>query len=96
MTASVSRWPTEWEASGHHEDISAVKRWKAFSGGAETVTDLRIGGKAAKVRDLTDRSGRSAKGGAKGEAYTFQALSSSIGDTVKNIGDALSTAARKG
>ena len=52
--------------------------------------------KAAKVRDLTDRSGRSAKGGAKGEAYTFQALSSSIGDTVKNIGDALSTAARKG
>jgi hypothetical protein len=52
--------------------------------------------KASKVRDLTDRSGRSAKGGAKGEAYTFQALSSSIGDTVKNIGDALSTAARKG
>ena len=33
--------------------------------------------KAARVRDLTDRSG--AKGGAKGEAYTFQALSSSIG-----------------
>jgi hypothetical protein len=52
--------------------------------------------KAAKVRDLTDRSGRGAKGGAKGEAYTFQALSSSIGDTVKTIGDALSTAARKG
>ena len=51
---------------------------------------------AAKVRDLTDRSGRSAKGGAKGEAYTFQALSSAIGDTVKNFGDALSTAARKG
>jgi hypothetical protein len=51
---------------------------------------------AAKVRDLTDRRGRGAKGGAKGEAYTFQALSSSIGDTVKNIGDALSTAARKG
>jgi hypothetical protein len=58
----------------------------------------RVGGrrKAAKVRDLTDRSGRGAKGGAKGEAYTFQALSSSIGDTVKNLGDALSTAARKG
>ena len=52
--------------------------------------------KAAKVRDLTDRSGRGAKGGAKGEAYTFQALSSSIGDAVKTIGDALSTAARKG
>ena len=51
--------------------------------------------KAAKVGDLTDR-GRGAKGGAKGEAYTFQALSSSIGDVVKNIGDALSTAARKG
>ena len=52
--------------------------------------------KAAKVRDLTDRSGRGAKGGAKGEAYTFQALSSSVGDAVKNLGDALSTAARKG
>ena len=52
--------------------------------------------KAAKVQDLTDRSGRGAKGGAKGEAYTFQALSSSVGDTVKSIGDALSTAARKG
>ena len=51
---------------------------------------------ASKVRDLTDRSGRSAKGGAKGESYTFQALSSAIGDTVKNIGDALSTAGRKG
>jgi len=48
---------------------------------------------ASKVRDLTDRSGRSAKGGAKGESYTFQ---SAIGDTVKNIGDALSTAGRKG
>ena len=51
--------------------------------------------KAAKVRDLTDRNG-GAKGGAKGEAYTFQALSSSVGDAVKSIGDALSTAARKG
>ena len=51
---------------------------------------------AAKVRDLTDRSGRGAKGGAKGEAYTFQALSSAIGDTVKNLGDALTTVARKG
>ena len=52
--------------------------------------------KAAKVQDLTHRSGRGAKGGAKGEAYTFQTLSSSIGDTVTNIGDALTTAARKG
>jgi len=52
--------------------------------------------KAAKVQDLTNQSGRGARGGAKGEAYTFQALSSSIGDTVKNLGDALSTAARKG
>jgi len=52
--------------------------------------------KAAKVQDLTDRSGRGARGGAKGEAYTFQALSSPVGDSVKSIGDALSTAARKG
>ena len=52
--------------------------------------------KAAKVRDLTDRSGRGAKGGAKGESYTFQTLSSSVGDTLKSLGDALSTAARKG
>jgi len=44
---SESRWPTEWDASGHHEAISAVKRRKAFSGGAETVTDFRMGGKAA-------------------------------------------------
>jgi hypothetical protein len=58
--------------------------------------EIRPLSSAAKVRDLTDRSGRSAKGGAKGEAYTFQALSSTVGDTLKNIGDALSTAARKG
>lgn len=51
---------------------------------------------AAKVRDLTDRSGRSAKGGSKGEAYGFQALSNSVSDVMKNFGDALSTAARKG
>ena len=52
--------------------------------------------KAAKVQDLTDRSGRGARGGAKGEAYTFQALSSSVGETVKSLGDALSNIARKG
>ena len=52
--------------------------------------------KAAKVRDLTDRSGRGAKGGAKGEAYTLQSLSSAVGDAVKSLGEALSTAARKG
>jgi hypothetical protein len=51
---------------------------------------------AAKVRDLTDRRGRGAKGGTKGEAYTFQALSSSVGDVMKNFGDALNAAARKG
>ncbi len=52
--------------------------------------------KATKVRDLTARSGRSAKGGEKGEAYTLQTMSSAIGDAVKSFGDALNTAARKG
>jgi len=57
--------------------------------------------KAATVRDLTDRNGRHAKGGStseayRGEAYTFQALSSAVSDTVKNFGSALNTAARKG
>ena len=51
---------------------------------------------AAKVRDLTDRNGRRAKGGSKGEAYTLQALSSAVSDTVKNFGSALNTAASKG
>ena len=52
--------------------------------------------KAAKVRDLTDRRDPGAKGGTKGESYTLQSLSSAVGDTLKNIGNALSTAARKG
>jgi len=56
--------------------------------------------KAAKVQDLTDRSSRGAEGGAKGEAYTFEDLSSSLsgsaGNAIKALGDALATAARKG
>ena len=52
--------------------------------------------KAVKVRDLTDRSGRGAKGGAKGEAYTMQAMSNSVIQVMHDLGDALKTAASKG
>jgi hypothetical protein len=69
------------------EDVMAAKKGSRKAGGRR---------KAVKVRDLTDRRGPGAKGGAKGEAYTLQTLSSSIGDVMKNFGDALSTAARKG
>jgi hypothetical protein len=69
------------------EDERAAKKGSRKAGGRR---------KAAKVQDLTDRSGRSASGGEKGEAYTLQTMSSAIGDVVKTFGEALNTAARKG
>jgi hypothetical protein len=47
--------------------------------------------KAAKVRDLTDRSGKGAKGGISGEVFVRLP-----GASTKSFGDALSTAAHKG
>jgi len=74
-----------FEAAPRRTRMAAKKRSKKTSGRR----------KAAKVQDLTDRGGR-AKGGLKGEAYTFQALSSAVSDTLKNFGSALNTAARGG
>jgi hypothetical protein len=69
------------------EDAMAAKRGSRKAGGRQ---------KAAQVRDLTDRSGRGAKGGAKGEAYTMQTMSSSVIQVMHDLGDALKTAASKG